>query len=141
LIPCRLKGVFPSRTSSAFDDVLALFTARNRTKIFRTAVLAQGGAITTNHETKKPSVLLGSDGLGSVQTSDLVPPQGLEQASKTLGNSNNSQTVPPPVPPSSIDSIPSDAIELLSIWSKLDEPARRDLLKVARALACGTLER
>jgi hypothetical protein len=36
------------------------------------------GSITTNHGTKEPSVMLGFDGLGSVQTSDLVPPQGLE---------------------------------------------------------------
>ena len=40
-------------------------------------------------------------------------------------NSNENNSVPPPVPPSGV-------IELLAIWAELDEPARRDLLAVAR---------
>lgn len=55
----------------------------------------------------------------------LVTPTGIEQPAKSLGKSVVLDSVPPPVPPS----IP---IELVSIWAKLDEPARRDLLAVAR---------
>jgi hypothetical protein len=55
----------------------------------------------------------------------LVTPTGIEQPSKSLGKSVVLGSVPPPVPP-------SGAIELLAIWAELDEPARRDLLAVAR---------
>lgn len=44
---------------------------------------------------------------------------------KTRVETANATSVGPPVGP-------SEAIELLAIWSELDESARRDLLAVAR---------
>ena len=55
----------------------------------------------------------------------VMTPTGLERNAKTQGIQAPGNSVPPPVPP-------SEAIELLAIWAELDEPARRDLLAVAR---------
>lgn len=63
----------------------------------------------------------------------LVPPQGLEQASKTLGKAGLSVLVPPHVPPS-LSGCPIASAELIEIWNDLDDAARADLLAVARGL-------
>ncbi|MDZ4851266.1 MAG: hypothetical protein SGI77_18410 [Pirellulaceae bacterium] len=86
------------------------------------------GDNSSNHDTTKPSVLLGSDGCLLPLMGDLVTPTGLELSTKSLGKSSGSDSVPMPVPIRGAD-------ELLSIWSALDESARRDLLNVARAWA------
>jgi hypothetical protein len=67
-----------------------------------------------------------------------VAEAGIENHAKSLGKSLKPSTVPPLVPPSpSIEpiSVDADTSELLSIWSALDESARRDLLSVARSWA------
>jgi len=56
-----------------------------------------------------------------------MTPTGLEHCVETQGKTSKSNSLPPQSPP-------SDAIELLAIWAKLDEPARRDLLAVARGV-------
>ncbi len=55
-----------------------------------------------------------------------MTPTGLEQSGKIRGKTSKKNSVPPPVPPSGAIN------ELLTIWAGLDEPARRDLLAVAR---------
>jgi hypothetical protein len=99
--------------------------------------------IKRNQKTKKPSVLLGSDGFGCVQTGSLMTPTGSELSANSLGNHNHSNSVPPPVPPSGSiigKSVDADTSELLSIWSALDDSARRDLLSVARSWVGGAAD-
>ena len=62
---------------------------------------------------------------------------------KSLGNHDGSDSAPLPVPLSEAIkaiSIDADTNELLSIWSALDESARRDLLSVARSWAARSVD-
>ena len=57
-----------------------------------------------------------------------VHPIGFGPDNEYKGETENAPPVGPLVGP-------SEAIELLSLWAKLDELARRDLIAVARGLA------
>jgi hypothetical protein len=88
-----------------------------------------------NHDTKKPSILPGSDGLRGVMPPYLMPPQGLEPMANSQGNLRVTDSVPPPVPPSTI--VTGELAKLIELWNGLDEPARRELMVVAGELAKG----
>ena len=68
-----------------------------------------------------------------------MTPTGLEHADNSQGKSTVFPSVPMPVPISGL--IESDLAEILTLWNKLDESARRDLLAVARGLAHAVTER
>ncbi len=55
-----------------------------------------------------------------------MTPTGLEHNDKILKKKAENKKLPPQSPPSGAIN------ELLAIWAELDEPARRDLLAVAR---------
>jgi len=82
---------------------------------------------------KKPSNLLGLDGLGGAVIAYPMTPTGLEHAHNSQGKLIDSNMVPMPVPTSG--PITCDLAEFLRLWNEMDESARRDLLAVARGLA------
>ena len=79
-------------------------------------------------ETRKPCILQGSDDDGGGNDNLENRPSRNRINSDSPSKSNNSNSLPPQSPP-------SDVIELLSIWAKLDDVCRRDPLNVARVRA------
>ena len=88
---------------------------------------APSGTIRETQETKKPCDLQGLDGAGWLVKLNLVTPTGMEQPDKNQGKKGTMENLPPQSPPSETIN------ELLAIWAQLDEPARLDLLMVARS--------
>jgi hypothetical protein len=67
-----------------------------------------------------------------------MTPTGSELSSDSLGKSTTFENLPPQSPPSGVITgqfVDADTSELLSMWSVLDELARRDLLTIARSWA------
>ena len=98
-------------------------------------IATHSGTISRSDETKKPCVLQGYDGDWGGSDDPENRPSRNRINSDSPSNSNENNSVPPPVPPSGAIS------ELLAIWHELDEPASRDLLAVARGLAQAVTER
>ena len=92
-------------------------------------IAASAEAIKGNPETTKPSELLGSDGVRGAYDTLCNDPDGSRTTSGNLGENELESILG-----SACGSILSHpyTIQLLSIWAKLDEPARHDLLAVAR---------
>ena len=99
----------------------------------RSPITARRGPSATCTDTKKARENRAFDASGCTRQTEVVPPQGLEQASKTLGKVGLSVLVPPHVPPS-LDGCPIASAELIEIWNGLDDAGRADLLAVARGL-------
>jgi integrase len=94
----------------------------------------QSEGIDENHETEKPCEKQGSESERGIVIPYLVTPTGLELSQDSEGNEQGCGVCPPYCPPS-LRKIPSDLIEVIDLWPALDKRARRDLIRMARALA------